>query len=346
MMKKFILCNSGQTIIEYALVLSFFIGVFTIALPPLRDATVVAINRVAEQMVGNIVDNDNESGSSPGDDQNNEPWFPPELDFTDNNVIYSANNINLTGSSRIYGNVIANGSVTTGPSSGCYIDGNVTENANYDFNFPMPVFPDFPTDDIAHKGSYTAGWWPPPQPITEDGYYSSLKVVNTLPIHTGEEGDVRTIVLDDFELSGSGKINLEGDGKLILVIKDNFKLTSNTLLNFGGLPENLVIYYEGSDDMDFGQGHVSGSVFTKSSGVMFSGSTTIKGNIFVGGDSVTVASGNVNLSDALLYAPNSNLSVTGSSSVKGRMIANDISLTGNSTLIFEPILLDDTFFWD
>jgi cytoskeletal protein CcmA (bactofilin family) len=351
-MKKFLFLNHGQTLIEYALVLSFFAAVFTVSIPPLRIATVDAINRITDQLNDNLLESfpewpGEESGGGSGGEIGGgtlEPWLPPELSLLDNNVIYSADNIVLQDSSQIVGNVVTNGVVVTSGTSS--VTGDIYDNANYNWNFPLPEYPEISSDSFTSKGSYTAGWWPAPVPITEDGYYTSLKAVNTMVIDTGNAGDVRTLVVDDFELSGSGKINLQGEGKLILVVKDDFKFTANTQFNFGGLPENVMIYYSGTDPLTFGQGHIVGSVYSETTGITFNGSTSIKGNIIVGGDSVSVASGNVDLSDALLYAPVSNLKVTGSSSIEGRIIANSITGTGNVRIKFKPIELGDEFFWD
>ncbi len=358
-MFKIVKSQHGQTLIEYALVLSFFITVFMVSIPPLRVAAVGVFDRITEQLTLDLTDDwlpgggggDTGDGSGGGDNGGGSgggggsiPWFPIELSYDDNNVIYSANNITLTGSSRIYGNVLTNGTVITSGTSTVF--GESYENVGHDFNFPMPVYPNISSDSLANKGAYTAGWWPAPVPITEDGYYSSLTAVNELKINTGSAGEIRTLVVDNFEMSGSGKITLEGEGKLILVVNDTFKFQNNVNFNTGGLPENVVIYYAGNSDMDFGQGHLVGSVYTQSSGVTFTGSTSLKGNLFVGGDSVAVASGNVNLSDALLYAPNSNLRVTGSSSIEGRIIASSIEALGNATITFKPVLLDEVFLWD
>lgn len=355
-MKKFLLWEQGQTLIDYALVISLLVIVITMSLPTLRNAVKNVFATVANQLTNGITVLDkenNEEGGNGGanndvpeeenEEEDNYLWVPLELGELDENAIYSAHNITLSGSSKIYGNVVTNGRVITSGTS--FVDGETNELADYNFNFPLPVFPDIAGDSYQNKGSYVAGWSPPPIPITEDGYYSSLKAYNNLVINTGEEGNVRTIVVDDFELSGAGNISLQGNGKLVLVVKDQFKFANNVTFNTNGLPENVVVYYEGDDNLEFGQGHIAGSVYTKNSGISFTGSTSIQGNIFVGGGNVSVASGNVDLSDALLYAPHSDLSVTGSSSIEGKIIANTVTGSGNSAITFKPVNLDEVFVW-
>jgi Flp pilus assembly pilin Flp len=338
--------EQGQTLIEYTFLIALFATLIAVSSPGVRTATTNVFNAVVEQLTSNveIIAEKNDDGGDDGEVDENLPWIPIELNQLDENAIYSAHNVTLSGSSKIYGNVVTNGAIVTSGTS--TVEGQTSEFSGHDFNFPLPVFPTISGESFQSKGSYTAGWWPPPVPIIEDGYYSSLKAINNLVIDTGNEGETRTIVVDDFELSGAGKISLSGSGKLVLVVKDQFKFTNNVLLNNGGLPENVVIYYEGEDDLEFGQGHISGSVYTKNSGISFTGSTSIQGNIFVGGGNVTVASGNVNLSDALLYAPSSDLHVTGSSGIEGRIIANSVTGSGASTIRFKPVQFDETFFWE
>ncbi|MCE5223185.1 hypothetical protein LLG10_03225 [bacterium] len=346
-MKNCLIQEQGQTLIEYTFLIALFTTLIAVSSPGVRTATTNVFNTVVEQLTNNVevIAEENDDGGDDGGDVNeNLPWIPIELNQFDENAIYSAHNVTLSGSSKIYGNVVTNGAIVTSGTS--TVEGQTSEFSGYDFNFPLPVFPTISGDSYQSKGSYTAGWWPPPEPIIEDGYYSSLKAVNNLVIDTGNEGETRTIVVDNFELSGDGKISLSGSGKLVLVVKDQFKFTNDVLFNNGGLPENVVIYYEGEDDLQFGQGHISGSVYTKNSGISFTGSTSIQGNIFVGGGNVTVASGNVNLADALLYAPGSDLNVTGSSSIEGRIIANSVTGSGASTIRFKPVQLDETFFWE
>jgi len=346
-MIKLLFRQEGQTLISYALLISIFVFTIVFSFPNLRDSTKGVFNKVAAAL---SLSNDN-SNDLPIDGENpdNENpgfinWYPPELNINDTNAIYSAGNIKLTGSAQIYGNVVTNGKVITSWASG--VNGNILQNANYNFNFPLPSYPDISGSSYTNKGSYTAGWWPPPTPITEDGYYTNLKAVNELIINTGSAGDVRTIVVDDFELSGAGKITLSGEGKLVLVVNDKFNFTNNVSLNTSGIPENVLIYYGGNDTLEFGQGHLVGSVYTQKSGVKFTGSTSVSGNLIVGGNSVAIASGNVNLSDALLYAPNSNLELTGSSSIEGKIIANSIEASGASKITFKPVSLDDDFIWE
>lgn len=350
-MRKLLFQDQGQTLIDYALLISIFVFTIVFSFPNLRNSTIGVFDQAVAQLNQN---NENSNGLPPDSENpnNNENpdlpnwhyWYPPELDENDSNAVYADGNITLTGSARIYGNVVTNGNVVASGGSG--VNGNIWQDANYNFNFPLPVYPDISGNDYPYKGSYTAGWWPPPTPITEDGYYSSLKAVNELVINTGNVGDVRTIVVDDFELSNAGKITLNGEGKLILVVNNKFKFTNDVSFNTSGLPENVVIYYGGNDNMEFGQGHLVGSVYTQKSGIIFTGSTSVSGNLIVGGNSVAVASGDVNLSDALLYAPNSNLQITGSSSIEGKMIVNTIEASGASKITFKPVSLDDAFFWN
>ena len=226
-MKIFLFRTQGQTLIDYALLIAIFTCLIVFSIPSLKDSTIGVFNQAIARLNNENSNGLPPDGENPGDNEN--PgfinWYPPELNINDTNAIYSAGNIKLTGSAQIYGNVVTNGKVITSWASG--VNGNILQNANYNFNFPLPSYPDISGSSYTNKGSYTAGWWPPPTPITEDGYYTNLKAVNELIINTGSAGDVRTIVVDDFELSGAGKITLSGEGKLVLVVNDKFNFTNN-----------------------------------------------------------------------------------------------------------------------
>ncbi|HOI23980.1 MAG TPA: hypothetical protein PK581_00070 [Caldisericia bacterium] len=354
-MKKFLFLNQGQTLIEYALVLSFFAAVFTVSIPPLRIATVDAINRITDQLNQNLLDvfpewpGDESGGGSGGGTGGGtlEPWLPPELSLLDNNVIYSADNIVLQGSSKIFGNVVTNGTVITSGSSS--VTGTIFDNANYNWNFPFPVYPEIPTDSFIAKGDYKLKGGGPVETISENGYYNKFEILNNreLVFNTGNEGDVLTILVDDFNVT-QGKIRVEGDGKLILKVNNSFNFGGGSEFNRSGLPENVMMYYSGQDSLEFfGNTKFNGSIYAESAGARFGGSTNIKGNIFLAGEQVNVSDGGAaNLSDALLYAPNANLKLVGSASIEGRIIANSITGIGNARITFKPVELEDDFFWD
>lgn len=339
-MKKFLLCNSGQTFIEYALVLSFFIGVFTIALPPLRDATVVAINRVAEQMEPNF------PGWNDGGqiiEENYFTWFPPELDMSDPNVIYAAESITMIGNATIIGNVISNGRVSVRGRS--RIQGQVNDFAEYDFNFPLPVFPQWETDSVPYMGSIDLSTGTTHE-VSGSGYYSNISVGgSTLVFDTGNEGDVQTIIADNMDLSNS-TLRLDGEGKLVILVREGFDFSTSNW-NKDGLPQNVTLYYSGSKDIKFaGNTHFCGSLYAESAGVNFAGNSQIKGNIIIGGSVVSGEAGTADLNDALLYAPEAELRLVGTASLTGRIITKSIYLQGTPTVTFKPVMLSDDFFWD
>ncbi len=340
-MKKFLLCNSGQTFIEYALVLSFFIGVFTIAIPPVRDATVVAINRVAEQMEPNFP-----GWNSGGGDETEEiwyTWFPPELDMSDPNVIYAADTITLSGNAKIYGNVIANGEVITRGAS--TIDGEINEFAEYDFYFPLPNYPQWEIDSVPHMGSIDLSTGTT-HVLSGSGYYSNINVGgSTLVFDTGNEGDVQTIIVDSMDIT-NGTIQVTGEGKLAIMVRDSFDFSSSNW-NQGGSPQNLTMYYSGSEAIKFaGNTQFCGSIYAESAGLLFTGNSQIQGNVIIGGELVVGEAGTADLNDALLYAPNAELILKGTASLTGRIVAKSITGEGNATITFKPVLLSDDFFWD
>jgi hypothetical protein len=175
--------------------------------------------------------------------------------------------------------------------------------------------------------------------------------LSNLTFNTGNEGDVLTIVIDSLSVTGSGYINVTGNGKLVIKVNNNFTFTNSAALNASGSSDNVVMYYSGTAPLSFSGGDQTfvGSVYTETAGLAFSGGSgaVINGNIIVGGNQVTLSgSSNPHLEGALLYAPNADLSLSSGSSIEGRIIANSITEVGGCSVIFKPVTLSDTFFWD
>ncbi|MCK5848823.1 MAG: hypothetical protein KAH01_06470, partial [Caldisericia bacterium] len=167
-------------------------------------------------------------------------------------------------------------------------------------------------------------------------------------IDTGSEGDVITIVVDHFDSGGTGEITLEGEGKLVFVINDTFDFHGDSEFNATGAPDSMMVLYKGEDDFNFGGNQdFTGSIYIEKANLNLRGSSSNAGNIIVGGDSVEVhGGGNVRLGDSLLYAPLAELSLTGSANLQGKVVANTVSLKGNSVISFSQVSVSEDFYWD
>ncbi len=214
--------------------------------------------------------------------------------------------------------------------------------------YPELVFPDFPTG-LIDRGSYTADWYPIPpggHRISEDGYYSSISVPNQLTIDVGNED--RIIRVGTLDVSGGSLdniiINRTGNGRLILYVDSTFIFGGAATINNNGSTEALILYYAGSNTVNFiGNERFFGNVFVKEADLVIGGSAGITGNILTGGENVEI-NGAADAYTRLLYAPNAHVKMTGSSKLRGLIIANTFDGgSGNRVAVtYEPI--DESIF--
>ncbi|MCK5847961.1 MAG: hypothetical protein KAH01_02040, partial [Caldisericia bacterium] len=344
-MNNFLKNSNGQTLVEYGLIIGAFALIIVATVPAFRSSvqTVFATTKTDFYMpVGEL--NPAEE-PDPGEDPEDPGWFPPQLGLDDDNTLYAFGDITLTGSSRIIGNIVTNGDVITEGTA--HVEGVTTTYAGYPYNFPLPVFPDIQGSSYPDKGDFIAPWWPPlTEPITEDAYYHNFTVEKSVVIDTGNEGDVITIVVDHFDSGGTGKITLEGEGKLIFVINDTFEFNGDSEFNAGGSEESLLFLYKGEEVFHFGgDQEFSGSIYIEKADLVLEGSASDAGNIIVGGDNVELT-GAADLGHSLLYAPLAELNLENSASAIGKIVAKTVNILGDSVISFSQVSVSENFYWD
>ncbi|NLG52943.1 MAG: hypothetical protein GX541_03095, partial [Clostridiales bacterium] len=160
--------------------------------------------------------------------------------FFVNGSMYSADgdvNFEPTGAESIVnGNVYYN--TANNFSSGITFNGTATPLDNTEFNAqPVPAI-DAPSIDN-YSNSFTAGWWPEPDPITQDTHFGVLSVENVLTVDVSN-GDI-TIVADTLNMPGNGKIKLSGDGSLYLFINSDFSISGSNTINVDGSRDKVYI---------------------------------------------------------------------------------------------------------
>ncbi len=349
-MKNFTKKSDGQVLIEYGLFIGVFVLILVGTVPALRNSVTAVFAQTQEDFYKPVGEVDPAEDPEPGEgeDPTGGSWFPPQLTLDDEAAVYANGDIILRGSSTIYGYVVTNGGLITTGKAG--VEGPVSTYTGYAYNFPLPVFPDIQGSDFTDKGDYLAPWWPPvTEPISEDAYYHNFTIQNEVTIDTGEEGDVRTIVVDNFNTGGTGDIHITGNGKLIVVINETFDFNGDSSFNLGGLPEDAMVYYRGTEAFNFGGDQdFAGYIYLEQSDLYLRGSTSNAGNIIVGGDDVKVVGDStvIGLAGSLLYAPKAKLVMTGSSSITGKIVANSVELSGDASITFEPVRISENFYWD
>jgi len=284
-------------------------------------------------------------------------------DETEEDMMFVRDGLSLKGSGMIRGNVGTNAtgknSVDFGWSTG--IEGNLwvgpggdwTEIVNsarpnpgenvsgeiralsFAKEYTLPGFPKLP--DLKDKGDLTAGWQSSDCcAIEESGAYGNINVTNDLTINIGKENI--EIVADSLSVTGNGRIlvNRNGNGRLILYVTDQLKLAGSGEVNPCGNYDDVFIYYGGEGPLNFdGNTKLSGSLFAEKADVALAGSGVVAGHIVTGGHRINL-SGNAQEDARVIYAPEAVLTVAGSRSVQGTVIARSLELSGSAQIQYDP----------
>jgi hypothetical protein len=207
-------------------------------------------------------------------------------------------------------------------------------------DYPEVKMPDFPApparEDIDIKGNQSAE-------ISEDGSYDTISIKSNNQLIIDRAGGDRIISVKNLDI-GQGHIkfkNPEDDGILKIYVENEFTLNGSSSINKAknwwedASSENVEIYYNGSKELDFG-GNVSlnSSLFIEKADFKFRGSSSTVGYLFSNGGDIDI-SGDVSLST--IYAPNSNLTLDGSSSLRGSSIVSTFSGVGNVSIDYQEV---------
>lgn len=291
--------------------------------------------------------------------QKEPPIFNPDLTYG----VFSGEGITLGGSASISGNAGTNGAAILpgnypvnlswpGTISGALAIGpggivistvnrpwNVgggVENLPAVLNYELPLFPDYPPKNTVGASIQLSGNNSTSLNVSEfnNVYLPEIRIQgnNTLTVETGGE-DV-TIHVGNLDVK-QGHINFEGGGNVTFKVENNITLNGSSSINNNNNVESMFTYYKGDNDINFaGATKFNSGLFAESADVTLSGSGGFTGNIITGGDNVTL-SGASQAHSRLFYAPNATFKMTGSSSVRGAIVAKSFEATGASRVIFE-----------
>lgn len=185
--------------------------------------------------------------------------------------------------------------------------------------YPMPEFPDFPSN-LSAGGNYETTWnqaeyWE----IAGNKHYGTVTVNSNRNLHIDVGAGVTEVWID--HLSVSGKVTLKGTGRLVLYVD---KLTFGAAeINTSGDENNLLICYRGTPKLDLNNNiHIAGFLFTKTADFGISSSAWVKGGIFIGGTSVVV-NGDGDAVVTAFYAPNADFTLGNSGKVNGGIVCKN-----------------------
>lgn len=218
-------------------------------------------------------------------------------------------------------------------------------------NYPLPIFPEFP-DGLDEWGDLKTDWKSgeyyeiSDNDINEEGYYkfgkyNLIKIYGNRTVVIKLGGSDRIIRVKKLDIQ-QGNIVLEGNGRLLLYVEETFDINGSSKVNFGGDNNSLNMFFKGNQSLDFkGSTRFVGNIFAQKANSSISGSNNIDGNIITGGTGVSVT-GAADANPMIIYAPNADLSVSGSGKIQGTAVVKECTLNGASQITASSSL-DTTF---
>lgn len=170
--------------------------------------------------------------------------------------------------------------------------------------------------------------------LSEDTYLTRLHIPSNRNLYIDMQNQDRTLFVDDLDIQ-NGSIHLlnANSSKLKMIVKSKFTF-SNGDLNKNGKTDSIDVYYAGSTTPSLGGNSIYNADFhILKSDLTVSGSNGISGDLihYGTGNKITV-SGNGNMGNRLVLAPNSDFFLTGSGSISGNIIARNFTASGSGSI--------------
>ncbi|WP_321434359.1 PilX N-terminal domain-containing pilus assembly protein [Trichococcus flocculiformis] len=154
------------------------------------------------------------------------------------------------------------------------------------------------------------------------------------------DGQDRTILVDELEITSNNLI-VTGGGTLTIVVTNKLNITS--IPNFNSIdPENPVnpvnLIYLGKEPVELSNwkgANINANIIIKEAAVS-ANTTKINGILLTGGSSVVLSGGNAD-SNMMLIAPKAAVSLMGSYSINGTVIANSFDISGGASLKYADV---------
>ena len=262
---------------------------------------------------------------------------------------YVTDGIEFKGSSAVQGDAIVTGGKVESVKSlyhvtgTLYIADNVRVNNKGDFKIAQytgetqpfaPVTADaFPGKDFFAGSAYSDGSrsltidWAGNSTdnylLEENAYINRLVVKNNLTLKIdAPTGTIRVIRAKSAELNGN--IVVEGGGQVILYA-DSVKFSNNSVINKGGAADKFLLIVENKCSLQFSE--LTGNIIALDE-VMVN-NIQMTGNLYVQDDVKFVSQGVIN---GLVYAPDGEVEMTGSSRVNGMVIAESLEMSGSAVI--------------
>ncbi|WP_027365947.1 pilus assembly PilX N-terminal domain-containing protein [Desulfotruncus alcoholivorax] len=337
------------------------------------------VQRVVNTTLSLTGDSTGDSGGGHnGDDGNNSGNVPaPAFDmaiFADQSVEMSGGayvkgtvgtnttqnkGVSMNGGTRIDGDLFIGpggdvGTVFYKPSWGSYKDfvTGTIQNLDYVRKYTLPQYPSFPNLPPAENSSLELkGGSNNDLTINPNYSYTSIDIKSNRTLTINLNGGVSELRVGSLNIQ-QGHIKLQGSGKLIMYVDTTFDMGGGSTINNNGNPANLLMYYNGNDDLKLSGGQkFVGSIYANTADIDLSGGSVIEGNIITGGDNVKM-NGGTSAHVHAIYAPYADFNLTGGAVLKGSLVVKNYDSSGGAQVIYDnsfnnfPLPLDSLGYYE
>lgn len=166
--------------------------------------------------------------------------------------------------------------------------------------------------------------------MDQDMRFNEVVIGGHGPLRINTGGRSVNLVTDRLSITGSGGLEVIGDGEVNIYVTNQLNLADHSL----GNPNNTTavnLYYSGSEKVTIAGGfNMYASFFNQRADLEFGGGARVSGFIVSGGPRVQFSGGNA--SNTYLLAPRSEVNITGGGNMNGLMIARTLELQGGARL--------------
>ncbi|MBU5437508.1 DUF2807 domain-containing protein [Tissierella sp. MSJ-40] len=177
--------------------------------------------------------------------------------------------------------------------------------------------------------------------IKENKDYNKFEVNSNTIVYIDTTKNDIVLNIKNFHLN-NGHIVVLGSNKLTFYVGEMIIGAGSSInyFNLAGNPSQISIYHNGTSALNIsGNVKIAGNLYIEKAKLNMSGSGSILGNVLSNGSSISLA-GNSDITKGLIYAPNANISFSGSGKAYGAIIGKIVDLTGGGEVIFDPQNID------
>ncbi len=187
--------------------------------------------------------------------------------------------------------------------------------------------------------------------LDKNYHLSEIKLISNTNLSIDVGDSDREIVVDHLNIE-NGHIKILGTGKLTIYTKE-ITMNSSSTINHGSNSsidiKRLNIYVQASTPVKTitfsGNQRVSGSIYAENANFNITSSAGIQGHIVTGGKTVRIT-GNASAPSKLIFAPNADVTVSGSGKMEGTIICNTFTSSGGAEIKFKKLDGEIPFFSD